>query len=632
MTAVEAPGSLHLSSPTSAGPVIRRYRIRTFLIWAVLAALGLLPTLLRAPAGWQAAGLGMWFPGAGFLSGSLWWATVLTLVLFPVSMALWVLCGGFIFPILVWLGSAGLSSLTVGEQSWRPAGVIVPLITAAVFATAAGYFALDRRQASRKAATVATQLAHIEFVAPDAKCPPVGELSAEDLREMRYLVDLVLQPIDRFDGFNTIDQFREAAYRYPLVSINHALAALQVNYAPAFDGYLRQAQQNAIIKMTDRRVWHYWRVENFLGNLKLGADPIRSENIMYSGWWALALGAYERATGDCQFSAPGALTLIDKPGRSYVYDYSSIVQAVTRQFDETSLCFFPCEPNWSFAVCNLYGMGGALLFDRQHNTRYGLNGLDRFNNVLETEFSRGDGRSALIVSRRTGLALVTNTASNLQTIAWLTNMVSPRLAQVSWALLRQQYLASTGGDLQRLAPGSPMDLLDAGNYRMTGAFYWASMMAGAREMGDEEIYRIAAEYFAALAAAANGEPPERARSVFAVATALVGSFGTKDTWYRFAHGDVPAPTRTGPRLEKAPYPAVLVASATNDGRALKLVLRSGDGRPTEHELGFRGLEPLREYRLQASDGENPVLADASGRATGLVRIADRTEIALTPKY
>lgn len=629
MTAVEAPDSLHLGSPTTAGPVIRRYRIRTFLVWAVVAAIGLVPTLLRAPAPLQAAGLGLWFPGAGFLSSGLWWATVLTLVLFAVSMVLWVLCGGFIFPVLVWLGSVGVSSLTAGEQSWRPAGLIVPLISAVAFATAAGYFALDRRRASRKAATIATQLSRIEFVEPGAKCPPVGELSAEDLREMRYLVDLLLQPIDRFDGFNTIDQFREAAYRYPLVSVNHALAALQVNYAPAFDGYLRQAQQNAIIKMTDRRVWHYWRIENFLGNLKFGADPIRSENIMYSGWWALALGAYERATGDCQFSTPGALTLLEKPGKSYVYDYPSIVRAVTRQFDDTSLCFFSCEPNWTFAVCNLYGMGGALLFDRQHGTRYGLNGLDRFNNVLETEFSRGDGRSALIVSRRTGLAVISNSATNLQAIAWLTNMVSPRLAQVNWALLRQQHLASTGGDLERLAPGNPMDLLDAGNYRMTGTLFWSTMMAGAREMGDEEIYEIAAEKFDALAAK-DGESPERARSVFTVAMALIGRFGTKDMWYRFAHGDVPEATRTGPRLESAPYPAVLVASATNDGRTLKLVLRSGDGHPAEHQLGFSRLDPNREYRLHGTDFENTVVADAAGRATGMARIARRSEIALTP--
>jgi hypothetical protein len=178
-----------------------------------------------------------------------------------------------------------------------------------------------------------------------------------------------------------------------------------------------------------------------------------------------------------------------------------------------------------------------------------------------------------------------------------------------------------------------MDLLDAGNYRMTGAYYWASMMAGAREMGDEEIYEIAARKFDALANPDDRESPERARSVFAVATALTARFGTKDMWYRFAHGDVPAATRTGPRLQSAPYPEVLVASATNDGRgrALKLVLRSGDGRPIEHQLGFGGLEPHREYRLHGSDCENTVSADAAGRATGLARIADRTEVTLTPK-
>lgn len=298
---------LHLDSGPS-GPTIRRRQLRSLTIWAVAALIGLLPWVFGMSDRWRSAGLGLWFPGAGFVYNGFWWATLLMLALFVASIVAWVGVGGFIFPVGVWLLGIALPAITVPSDPWKPAVYVVP----AIAAVAIGGFVLARLRRRAKARAdgvrIAERLQSVPYTEPPLKVAVAGELSEKELAHARLLMDRVLQPIDSFEGFTTIDQFRESAWRYQLVSTNYALAAMQVNHVPAFSGYLHEAQQNSIIKMTDRRVWHYWRIENFLGNLKFGADPIKSENIMYSGWWALALGAFERATGDLRFSEPGALT------------------------------------------------------------------------------------------------------------------------------------------------------------------------------------------------------------------------------------------------------------------------------------------------------------------------------------
>jgi hypothetical protein len=620
--------TLYLNS-MAGGPVLRVHRLRALAVWALVALIGIAPSLTGAPNGWQAAGLSLWFPGAGFLYSGPWWATILTIAAFGVSVVLWLLMGGFIFAAAVWLVSAALAALLADSHRWAPAGIVVPATTLTFVALAGSWLFLRRRAIIRAAPAVNQHLGTVPFRDPLLKSPVPGELDDTSLRELRYLLDKALQPLDRFEGFNTIDQFREAAWRYQLVTINHALAALQVNHLPAFSGYLQAAQRNAIRKMTDRRVWHYWRIENFVGNLKFGADPIKSENIMYSGWWALALGAFERATGDTQFSEPGALTLVDKPGRQFVYDYPSIVQAIVRQFDDRRLCFFPCEPNWVFTVCNLYGMGGALLYDRQHGTRHGLDRLEKFNGILETEFTRCDGGSVVIASRRAGLALTASDPFAAQSNTWLTNIVSPRQAQVAWALVRRFHLEHTSGNLYDITPRGA-GMVDPGNYRMTGAWFWASTMASAREVGDGELYGIAAEKFEALApSSADGHPPEYHQSLFCRAMACVGRFGAQDTWHRFAHGDVAAPPTDGPHLSDVPYLKAQIAAAAREGDRLRVVLYPVENRPVTAPMVFGGLQPGRPYRVSGAT-DPTVVADHTGSATTSVELTKRTEILVSP--
>src|SRR5262249_36303674 len=94
---------------------------------------------------------------------------------------------------------------------------------------------------------------------------------------------------ERFDGFEWRDQFQTAAVRYQVNFIGYALALAQANHAPAADAYFLDAQRRLQHKIGDERLWRYWRYENAWGRLRIGADPIPEQNIMYSGFTALQM-------------------------------------------------------------------------------------------------------------------------------------------------------------------------------------------------------------------------------------------------------------------------------------------------------------------------------------------------------
>ena len=80
------------------GPVTAARQRRTALIYTAMCLVGFTPVLAGAPAGWQAAGLGLWLPGAGFLA-----VGGVAALLFPLTIAL------FGLPLIAWFW-AGWSS------------------------------------------------------------------------------------------------------------------------------------------------------------------------------------------------------------------------------------------------------------------------------------------------------------------------------------------------------------------------------------------------------------------------------------------------------------------------------------------------------------------------------------------
>src|SRR5207249_3138971 len=66
---------------------------------------------------WQAAGLGLLFPGAGFISVGGWALLLIptTLALFALAAFAWFGSGMVMAPVIVWLGSAALAGALAGQ-------------------------------------------------------------------------------------------------------------------------------------------------------------------------------------------------------------------------------------------------------------------------------------------------------------------------------------------------------------------------------------------------------------------------------------------------------------------------------------------------------------------------------------
>src|SRR5262249_41442767 len=143
------------------------------------------------------------------------------------------------------------------------------------------------------------------------------ELSPHDLKLMRFLLDRALQPVENFDGFEWLDQFQTAAIRYQLNFIGYALALAQATRLPALRGYRDEAQRRLIDKQTDHRVWRYWALENFWGNLRTDRDPVARENIMFTGFCATQIAMYQAASGRRDYDRPKSFAMRHPSGRSF---------------------------------------------------------------------------------------------------------------------------------------------------------------------------------------------------------------------------------------------------------------------------------------------------------------------------
>lgn len=611
---------------TLFGPVTRKLQHRALARWAGSSIVGLLLGLAGSPA-LTAIGLGAVWPGAGLFYAGHPVLALLTLPVFVVSLLLWVLAGAAIMPVVVWAAAALLAGSLAQPghvQEWaRPA---VPLVAVLL---GAGLYVRKRRAHPASLAKVRELNAHFQtqpMRTPQAQYVAGEALDEQELGAMRFMLDLALQPIDRFDGFTTIDQFREAAWRYQLYALSESLAMLRATRLPSFRGYVEQAQRNAIVKMTDRRVWSYWFWENLWGNLKVDPDPMVRENIMISGWFATALGAYATTTGDDRFDRPGALPFRWSAKKVFDYDYPKIAETLVRNFGKDELCLFPCEPNWVFSYCNEEGISGLVLYDRTHGTDHAAKMIARFRERIDEEFTLADGGMVVIYANRIGLPLGGRAVGLFAGSCWLRNMYAPDLAQRTWAQVRHEFL-QPGADPFVMAAG---DRLDSGDYRKSeGNLFYPLLMCAAREMGDDEVYAWARRKHDALGSVEKDGARRWPGSTFANLTSHMGRFGARDAWYRLANVDWPKAWCDGPMLESAPYPRALVARAVSDGSALDLVLQPGDAGGAA-ELGFSQLRPGVAYRLDGAGPDIDLRADSRGLARAGIQLDRRVELRLRP--
>lgn len=612
------------------GPITRFLLRRTLLGLLPFWLVGLVPVVLDAPPRWQAVGLGLLLPGGGQLyAGAPVWAAVAFLAV-PFAAFLWWLCGPVLLPPAAWLTAAALAPLAVddGVWSWVRWGAPTALVTAAL--AGAGYVQLRFRRQLARGRAYNERLAEERPLMP-ASAPPAlaQEADAEDVKTLRWLMDLALQPIDRWDGFFFVrpDQFREGAVRYQLNFVSYCAAMYAYTRTPAFTGYLAQAQRNVIEKMMAKPVWRYWALENLWGNMRWNPDPIVDDNIMYSGYLGLMLGLYETTTGDTRYHEPECLQLRWNSRTSYRHDFGSIADALTENFGRARLGQYPCEPNWIYPMCNTFGVNALLTYDRLRGTDHAAPVVERLRRSYDNgDFCEPDGRLTAARSEYFGFRhpMVGDMGDGITT--YFLNSIVPDIGRRTWWLNRTYHTDKVG----TVGWHSVWNNTDPGNYGInTDRFTRALLAANAREYGDDAISGALTDSLAHLAVEQNGARRYRSLSVWGNLYLALARFGREDSFRGLVNDGFPEPWRTGPRLSEATYPDVIVTHAVTDGASLDVVLQPGSG-PVRTRLVFDRLHPHRVYAITGATSST-VEADAGGRAVADIELDGRRELRLTPR-
>ena len=455
----------------------------------------------------------------------------------------------------------------------------------------------------------------------------VAELTPDDLELERYLLDLSLQPIERFDGFSHIEQYLLSALRYQLNYTCYALATAQYNYTPAFTGYLTEAQANTIEKMRDKKVWGYWAHECLVGYQRWDPDPIKFANVMYTGFFGVMVGLFE-TLNDHRFSKPGALSLRWNDDTEYRYEFSSLCEAIVHNMDISSQGpLYPCEPRLIYPMCNAFSLSTLLIHDRLHGTDYGDGRVEQMAQAYRTHrYLRRDNR--FLAARGPLKFFMGPSVGNDGVMSFWLNFAMPEQAGRTWENLRANLIRIEGDDVK--IDATSWEVIDPGNYSRGTGMSRVSVMAAAKEHGDNEmadaLERSLDRRYETVRK--DGARAYTGISSWGNAGHVLARLTTENSMAHLLAGEIPESWKTGPVLGQAAYPDVLVARAVTDGRALDLVLRPGN-RGGRTVLGIERLAPRHDY-LVTGGVEETITADDEGRALVTVDLDGRREVFLRP--
>ena len=620
------------------GPVSKKHKRRIWTGYFLFALAGLLPTALGLAlegVGWRlkVAGLGFVIPGGGFLAiggglGILFF--LLSAMLFVGCVVLWNTTGNQLALFVVWIVADILAcTVFLREPAWGAAGSCAVIAISLIYTIRS---LIQKKTKLKK--QLAKQKERQEFFKEEipaeeaAALPEVPdgqfELTPRQLAQQRGLFDLAFGPYGEFKGFTKPDgsQMPLTALRYQLSQMMNTLQQIQCQYTPSFHGYAAEAQRRFIAMYLHPRVWNYWQLENIWGNLKFGADPIGKENVMLTGFFLLNVTMYMRNTGDLRYAEQGSLTFKDKR-HCFPHDVHSLADSIVGNWDSFDYVVYPCEPNWNYSLCNWKAIQSMVNYDALFGTEKWAKNRRRVVDAYVREMTLPDGSSYLFKTTRTGFGVHFGAAEAFQIAMY--NTVDPAMARKSFAFHRRDtFKRSEDGELSLI----PFPF-DHGSYSKNYVDTVALALFPASEMGDAEAARAALRLLEEKATCREENGAVRYDCSTEVNSLLLqASINTRNGWRR-AVVDGPAKcTLTGPLLEEAPYPAVLVAKAFSHGEDLELVLYPGeaDGAQT---LRLGRLVPGRRYAIKETGFA--FTADGDGEAVIEVALFGRTAITIVPE-
>jgi len=633
--------------PPRLGPVSRRLLLRFVVGMALVQVAGAILTFGVGTPHARAVGLSLTLPGGGLLYTAHPLAFLVTAALTVGALVLWWALSAHLALPLVWLGSAAVAwSLVDAPRLLLDRGTTwewaIPVVYALALALVGIAVWKSETRFRAKRALVPELNEYLSTVDLRSDPPPPRRPDPSDTVLLRWCYDLAHQPDDGLKGFDWGEQFHGGTQlRYQVNAFSWALCMYAVNYVPNAPTQVEEALAKVVLKHTDLRVWRYWRTLNLLGNFDPNPDPIVRDNIMFSAFLGDVLNMFEAATGSTRFDEPGSLTFVWEDGREFPYDHHSIVDAVRANFDRSTLGFFPCEPGWSFTVCNIFGAQSMYGHDMLHGTDHWDGYRDRWRTTLEQEYLTPDGSYAHIRSNHVGLSWDTGEVDGGHYHANGTG----RFADILPAHGRR----AKALDLRKAGPAMamlstmvvdgtlPMELpeeLERHRTRSSALPSWTKLIGGARLVGDERLAEAAIKGATAQCLTDRRWPESPLRSsAAALAQHMIVRWSTPiDLPGLNRRGYVPP---VGPVLAATAWDEVLVTLARSpDGASLDLGLEPfGDAPVDALYLGFTGLEPGRRHLL--SDGTAgpgiEVRADDAGAGAATVNLAGPTRFTLVPE-
>lgn len=600
-------------------------------LYGTLVISGLLLALPSGSSALQIFGLGLMWPGGGFLahadltSATGLWHVLLALTStlgFVAAVGLWFATGNVLAPPALWLLLAVIGSAMDHGHRHEMAPWVALGLNLALTASVAGVMLVLRRHGQQKRALGNAYLRQdgapvtASFAAPEA----TGDaLSYDDVKRLRFLLDRALQPLEQFNGFEWLDQFQTAAVRYQLHFAGYALAMAQATRLPAFQAYLSDAQHRLILKQTQHPVWRYWALENAWGNLRLNPDPVARDNIMFTGFAATQMALFQAATGRRDFHALGSFSLRHPSGQLFAYDLPALIAKLKSEAARSAFHLIPCEPNWIYPLCNMIGTAAIRSQDPIDAAEHEA----RLRKMLDQEFLDYAGRIIPCRSNYTGLALPGIGGAMPQALpCFFLNATLPDVALRHWILLRREILQASR--LRR----EMFWRIDTGNYGRSRAAAYSATALAAAELGDNEVKQL-------CLAALDEECPaqDEAGHLYrpnASVWAHAVEFMARTTLPSSFRHMINAPTDPShePHICMAPYPYVLPVLAHAKVGSLSARLYVGNGVP-QQTIGLAGLRPGRRYDCSGAAIAD-ITADAAGHAVLPLRLESMNDICVRP--
>lgn len=628
--------------PRRLGPISRRLLARLVIAIVVVQVVGAWLVFATDGAVARAAGLSLVFPGGGFLFDASPVLFLLTAVLLVVALVLWWgISTHFAIPLVWALSVAGAALLADGPRLWVDRGVTwdwaVPVVYLVALTTVGTMVWKVESRFRAKRAKVAALNDYLRAAQLPERVTDLRPPDRMDAELLRWCYSFAEQPDDGLLGLDWGEQFHGGTQlRYQLNAIAWAMSLYGANYLPNAPGRMTEALAKVVLKHTDLRVWGYWRTLNLLGNFDPDPDPIRRDNIMFSAFLGDVINSFEAATGDRRFDEPGSLTFVWRDGRTFAYDHHTIVEAVRRNFDRSTLGFFPCEPGWSFTVCNVMGAQALYGHDTLHGTAEWDAVRDRWRRTLDEEYLTPDGSYAHIRSNHIGVSWDTGEVPGGHYFANGTHRfadILPDHARRAKALdlrgaaPKMQALSAmvVDGTLPLELPAEP----ERHRTRSSAILSWNKVIGGARMVGDRRLIDAAVD--ASARQCATGERwPERPVAVGASGLGshmLLRWSAPLDLAALNIRGHL-APV--GPVLEVDAAAALVTLARCDDGCRLDLAIEPAGEAPVRAALSLSQLAAGAAHRLHGDGVDTEVIADADGRAVVEIALDRPVRLVLSP--